>query len=558
MGFVADPASAAADATPATGGFVPDKSAAGEQPGKLGPWASSIARPIAGGVISAATFIPDFATSLVNVVANAGEKALGVKHGQEAVQPSTYFQGLLDEHTTAPDTLGRKVAEGVSSTVISGGRSLGALGTNLIERGGKALANLVGHAEENGLTRVTSAAAEQAHNAGIKLSPSYVGGKVSKSVQAAAGGGKVDAVISEQNVSRIDSLAKTSIGLHPEEEMSDLNLDKLRKENFAKYDSLAATGAMKPDPVYETAVAATGGRFAQRSTGFGGGYRYESIAKEKANYISSVGNPVTAQDAIDEVRALRATSRSNLKVYDPEKNALGLVQRQIADAIDARLDRHAQSIVKEGLANAKGAGRAGAGAGTAVTRPGTILPGGGGATPAAAGATGSGPPKDAMSAARALFTPDAYKGYVAARENLAKIATVEDALDPGGHIIAESLARAQANGVKFSGGLKVIADTATHFSKSVKSVAKTGTQGLWSPLDFLVGGAGIIAHNPKSAVMIVARPVARAALGTKTVQREMLGKQTPIGTVVKAGVRGTIIKGSEAAQESDDKKDDEE
>jgi hypothetical protein len=562
MGFVPDPVQPPAETAPSAGSFVPDKGQP-KQPDqkKLGAWSSAGIRPIVGGAIDTVSFVPDFAVSLVNTIANAGEKAVGHKptQAEQVPMPSSYFHGQLDKYTTAPTTTSGKVAEGVSETLAAGGKSLGTLMGQAPRLIGKA-AKAVGHAVENGLTKVTTAAAEQAHNAGIKLSPSYVGGSVAKGVQAAAGGaGKVDAVISEQNVSRLDELAKTSVGLHPETELSDLNFNKLRKENYAKYDTLGGTGQMAADPLYEAAVSAAGGRFAQRSSGFGGGYRYESVAAEKANYTASRNNPVTAQEAIDEVRALRATSRANLKTYDPEKNALGATQRQIADAIDARLDRHAQAVAKT---NAKAAAQGPVRPGTAMTKPGTILPRAAqGATQGAAGVVGSGASasSDAMTQARALFTPDAYKAYVMARENLAKIATVEDALDPAGHIIAPALARAWdgGDGVKLTGGLKVIAETATHFPNSVKSLAKTGGQGIWSPLDFLVGGTGLIAHNPKAAAIAIARPIARAALTTKTVQREMLGKRTAIGSVSKAAVRGAGIRGSEALQE-DKKKDDEE
>lgn len=547
MGFVPDPVQAPTTAAPNTGGFVPDPGQKSQAQGpKLDAWSSSVVRPPVNAVVNAATFVPDFATSLVNVIANAGEKLAGKqsKAEDQAPMPSSYFHGVVDKYTTAPTTAGGRAAEGVSETLMTGGKSLGKLMGQLpalISTGAKA----VGHIVENGLTKVTTAAAEQAHNSGIILSPSYIGGKTAKMVQAAAGGpGKVDAVISEQNVPRLDALGKTSIGLHPDMEFSDLNLDKLRKENYTKYDALGATGAMKPDPLYEAAVSAAGGRFAQRSTGFGGGYRYESVANEKANYLASKSNPVTAQEAIDEVRALRATARANLKVYDPEKNALGATQRQIADAIDARLDRHAQAVAKS---NAKVA------APGATNQP---LLGKGGSAAGIGTTVGNqySASSDAMTQARALFTPDAYKAYVMARENLAKIATVEDALDPAGHIIAPALARAWdgGDGVKLTGGLKIIAETAYHFPNSVKSLARTGGQGIWSPLDFLVGGTGLIAHNPKAAAIAIARPVARAALTTKTAQKEMLGKRTVVGTVSKAAVRGGAIRGSEAAQEDDE------
>jgi hypothetical protein len=526
MGFVPDPAPAP-DATPpaAQEGFVPDKSSFLSDKAKNIPFAQNAAgmakevgRVVAKAGIYAATIGPDIATSLVNAVANKGEKLLGVPHGEDAPMPSSYLIHQLDKVSTPPESTSGKQGEELAATVLSGTKGASKLGFNVIEdlakaglrQGGK----LVGHVVDRGLTRVTMAAAEQAHNADIALSPSYVGGKVSKAIQQAAGGGKVDKVISEQNIPKIDKLAKTSLGLHPDEQLDDYTFSLLEKENYAKYDRLAGIGKLPPDPLYDASLKAAGGRFAERSSGFGGGSRFESVGQEKAHYLAASANEVSAQEAIDEVRALRQNARGNLKTYDPEKNALGQVQRQIADAIDARLERRASALAKPGQ------GLVPQGAAAAQTAP--VLP------------------------------PNVYQEYKNARQNLAKIATVRDSLGPDGHVVASSLAAAQDAGVKLTDGLKVIADTAKHFPRSVQYVGKTGEQGIWSPLDFLVGGAGLLTHNPKAALVSVARPVARAALGTKTAQAAMLGKSTRLGNVGKTVVRGAITRGSEAAQEDDD------
>jgi hypothetical protein len=305
--------------------------------------------------------------------------------------------------------------------------------------------------------------------------------------------------LSELNQPVYDRLAKTSLGLHPDDELNEHNLDLLRRSSNADYDKLASIGQLPADPVYDAAVKNAGGRFAQRSQGFGGQYRFKSIEEEKSHYLNS--GQVTAQETLDEIRALRKISRSNLKVYNPESNALGAVQRQLADALDERLNRAAAALAKQGK-----------------------------------------------------IPTDVYANYTKAREQLAKIATVEDSLSPGGHVMAQSLGNAQAAGLKLSGGLKIIADTAQHFGKNAQFIQKKGEEGVFSALDFLVGGAGIATAHPIATGMALARPVLRASLGTKAVQSAMLKGAPKTKALAKRVVRGAAMRGSEAAQESDDDK----
>lgn len=532
MPFAPDPAPQPDASTPEPKGFVPDKGSALSSKAQSIPFkenalglAKETARVGAKSAIYAAALVPDIATSLVNAVSNKAEKTFGLQHGEEAVMPSTYMVGQLDKVLPPPSSKTGKQGEELVSTVLSGTKGVGKLGGRVAEditgAAVRGAGKLVGHVAESGLTRVTTAAAEQAHNAGYAISPSYVGGKVSKAIQQAAGGGKVDAVLSEKNQVITDRLAKTSLGLHPDEQLDEYTLNLLKKENYAKYDKLAAIGELPVDQMYTANLTAAGGRFAERSAGFGGGSRYASVAAEKAHYLSASGNKVTAQEAIDEVRALRQNARGNLKVYDPEKNALGQVQRQIADAIDSRLQRRAATLAQPGSAKA-------------VVAPGA--------------------PQAAKQAS--ILPPDVYEEYKAARQNLAKIHTVEDSLGPDGKVVAAALAHAQEAGVKLDGGLKTIADTATHFKRSMQYAGKTGEQGVWSPLDFLVGGAGVITHNPKAALLSVARPVARAALGSRTAQGIILHGAPRARAAGRIATKGAATRGIESSLE--DKKDDDE
>jgi hypothetical protein len=533
MGFVPDPAPQPAATDSSAGGFVPDKTSALSTKAQNIPFkenalglAKETARVGAKSAIYAATFVPDIATSLVNAVSNKAEKTFGLAHGQEAVMPSSYMVGQLDKVLPAPASKTGKQGEELAATVLSGTKGVGKLGgrvaEDITEAAVKSAGKLVGHAVDAGLTRITTAAAEQAHNAGYAISPSYVGGKISKAIQQAAGGGKVDAVLSEQNQRVTDRLAKTSLGLHPDSTLDEYTLNLLKKENYAKYNKLAGIGELPVDQLYTANLTAAGGRFTERAAGFGGGSRYASVGAEKAHYLAASGNKVTAQEAIDEVRALRENAKGNLKVYDPEKNALGQLQRQIADAIDARLQRRAAALAQPGSAQAAGKSVQGAQGAVQGASQASILP------------------------------QNVYEEYKAARQNLAKIHTVEDSLGPDGKVVASALAHAQEAGVKLDGGLKTIADTATHFSRSMKYAGKTGEQGVWSPLDFLVGGAGVISHNPKAALLSVARPVARAALGTRTAQRVIVKGAPRSRAAAGVATRGAFTRGSEAAQEDDE------
>lgn len=532
MPFVPDTSQpAAADPNPA-GSFVPDpgqKPAAKESGLDVAKdWGSAIVRPAAKAGIYAATFIPDMATSVINAVAQAGmdtgvlPKSLKSKLPQ---MPSEAYGDVLDKVTREPTSTFGKVVE-------EGGAMLMAGGEGLAKAGIKGAEKLVGHLKQNGLTRITSAVAEQAHNAGIKLSPSYIGGKVAKAVQTAVGGAKTDRAFSEANQPKWDNLAKTSLSLHPDEELSETTLDKLRTKADEGYDKLAAIGTLPADPVYDAQIKAVGGRFAEYPSSLGGGYRYDTVESEKGHYIpkeppkdepdkhvrvkTSWGykyetiagqkapyqnvRDITAQEAIDEVRALRKIARQNLKQYDPERNALGAVQRQIAGAIDARLERRATVLTKA-----------------------KVIP------------------------------KDIYDNYVESRQKLAKIATVEDALGPGGHIIPDALVKAQESGVKLDGGLKIIADTAKHFPKNAQFITKTGSEGVFSTWDFLLGGTGLAASHPVATGIALARPAIRSSLGSGTVQRAMLKRKSgsAVKQILKRGAKGAATRGSEAAQEDD-------
>lgn len=108
--------------------------------------------------------------------------------------------------------------------------------------------------------------------------------------------------------------------------------------------------------------------------------------------------------------------------------------------------------------------------------------------------------------------PDQAKALKAARVNIAKTYSVEDALNPTtGNINAAKLVRQLDKGKMLSGGLKDAAEFARAFPKAAQSGVDVPA---YSPLDGFAVGQG----NALLSLMTLHRPAARAALLSKPYQ----------------------------------------
>jgi hypothetical protein len=214
-----------------------------------------------------------------------------------------------------------------------------------------------------------------------------------------------------------------------------------------------------------------GGRYAARGESYGGGPRFTSVAEEKARYIESLDRPVDVGETLDEIRELRSQSRINLRAPNkPDQNALGITQREIANALEARIDAYAQLRGKLGDPNA-----------------GQLL-----------------------------------ANLRAARTQLAKIQNVEDSMGAGGHVRASDFERMLDKKVPLSGELLTIAETSKHFGKAVQAVSEAGEQGAWSVVDYWLGGTGLITAHPQMALVSASRPLIRKAVVGQGGQEAMI------------------------------------
>jgi hypothetical protein len=441
---------------------------------------NSAVRQLGRGAIGVVTFIPDIATELTNLLP-----------GDKMELPSSYWNRQLDKVTKKPTTKLGQYAEDAGSFVVGGALGGAATAeetaTKAADRGVRKLTE-----ELKPLNRVTTKAAEEAHTAGYSLPPSYIGGGGRRTLQTVAGGPKLNKDFSASNEEVTDKLAKLSLGLHPEEDLSPETLDRLKTEAYKPYQEVRELGQMPADPEFDDAVKAAGRRFSERTTSYGGGYRYESVAKEKQPYLDT--HEVDAGHTLDEIKALRASAKGNLAVYDPEKNALGYTQKEIAQAMEDRIQRYVKKVAQIH-------------------------------------------PEDAQVASL-------VHDLTQARSQLAKIFAVEDSMGAGGHVRADDLRRMLDNKVPLTGPLRTIAETAKNFPDAVKHVADEGKTGVWSAVDYMLGGTGILSGHPAIAGLSLARPIIRKSLMSEGTQRAMINDlRRTKGPIKKATGKVTSIAG---------------
>jgi hypothetical protein len=331
---------------------------------------------------------------------------------------------------------------------------------------------------DKALTRVTTKAAEDAHVSGYKLPPSYIGGPVRKTVQSMVGGPKVEKEFSKVNEAVTDRLAKVALGLSPEHELTADTFKALKAEAYKPYEAVRKVGVVPTEASgeYLRDVQAAGGRFANKAD------VYEKSEFPEVDELIKTYSKEGADSGnmLDRIRVLRDKARYNLSKYDPVNNATGYTQRAIANAMENRIERYAAEKGDK----------------TLVTQ------------------------------------------LRAARQQLAKISSVEDSIGAGGHVRASDLAKLQDKGVPLTDSLKVIATTAKNFPKAVQDTAKQGESGAWSAVDYLLGGTGIAYGHPSAVLTAVARPVVRATLRSKGAQKAMIsGLRSQPGPVRQAAGR---------------------
>jgi len=312
-------------------------------------------------------------------------------------------------------------------------------------------------------------AAVTAREAGYVLPPAEASRTPTILSQALTGwGGKIKtrqaASVANQEVT--NRLATEALGVPKDTMLSEQVFQKVRTDAGKAYDDVRkAVERMTTDEEFRHAISDLGGANSQAAREFPDLMKNPEILKLRSTLLKA--NRFSTDAAIELVKQLRFNGNANLKaIGDPSKHALGLAQREAANAIDDLIERNLSDI-----------GNA-----------------------------------------------DLVSKYKAARELIAKSYDIEGATNAAtGDVSARGLARLQNKGRPLSGNLKTIADTANAFPRAMQNVEQVGGLENWSALDFF-GSAAALAHgNPSVAGAILLRPVARAAVLSKPYQNAMIG-----------------------------------
>lgn len=381
---------------------------------------------------------------------------LGQKEGEYLGEKSSELASKLGASPEVAGTIGSALNTGTQAIPqLLGLRAL---------KGAKAAVKPASVAAEVGADISKPKQITEARSMGYKLPPRMAGGKIGSIAEGVAGSAKLERTLSVKNQSVTNKLAREEIGLKGDKPISGAELDMLRKKHNAAYDQISKSGRITADETFAREMFGVGGRTAQVMKDFPEAAS-GAIEKLRNAYLQP---EFDASSAVQATRKLRADAKKLMKAFDdPEKQALGLASREIADAFDGALQRHAESIGKPKLA----------------------------------------------------------EDFRTARTQLAKIHSVEDALNEStGHVSALTLGKALDRGVPLSGNLLKIAQTARRFGKAVQDVDKLPARSVGFE-DLFVGGAGGIAGGSLGALdpitggaALLARPGIRNVLASDLYQ----------------------------------------
>jgi hypothetical protein len=333
---------------------------------------------------------------------------------------------------------------------------------------------------------------KSARTAAFKVSPSETGGTIGRTIAGIGGKAEVERTISASNEQRVVELAKDDMQI-PETAPLDRGSYAAAKFRASQpYQEGRQLGRMPLDAPYLSDVFNSGKQFAQVAQDFSEtdlARLDDEITQLRGKYIVPAWD---ASSAIDQMSYLREKASDLFRSESATDRKLGFVHRDLAEALEDRLFRHATSVGK----------------------------------------------------------PELAAKFQQARRQLAKIHTYEDAtnLDTG-RISARSLVaqrEAKAGRVDpFTDNLKLIADSAGAFPKSFQQMDAKGRFGPITVFEWmaLVGGATTAAAGSKlvGAGIVagaVSREAARAGASSKMGQAMMRPPSYKPGPIRRAAMAG--------------------
>jgi hypothetical protein len=316
----------------------------------------------------------------------------------------------------------------------------------------------------------------------LNVAPSEVnGGIVSRAVESLTNSAKLKRENALANAPKLNDIGASEIGIDPEGRNPGQVITPTDiSQAKAPYQATYKSAAKAGD------VALQSDDFADvRASGTLKNQQVEDLLNHYRNMPS-----IDAQDLMTDMADLRAQGSKNIKApFAPAQNQLGFAQRKVADALEDALGRRLGELQALGE------------------------------------------------------SPVSIEDFQAARKGLAKIHSVEDALDDNGNLSAAELHKQLDHNVPLSGPLNDIAQAYGNFRGSLQPVAniKDTGPGMLTPLG--AAAAGFAAHGPVGALAGFAGGfapwVARQAMGSGMVQRSLRNAPGP-GMGVTPGYQAAL------------------
>lgn len=315
-----------------------------------------------------------------------------------------------------------------------------------------------------------------ARSVGYVLPPAMTGkpGAITSALSGWGGKIKLQQGASVKNQEITNQLSAQTLGLPKDTVLNDQVLNDVRTKAGKAYEDVEkAVPFITPDDQFRLATQALGSRASHAAQ-----YFPQLMNNPGINAVSQELSGVqyfSPRAGLEVVKELRFNGNANLKAPgDPMKHALGLAQRQAADAIDSLMDREIEKAAYSG--------------------------------------------KDTG----ARISPDLVSKYRKARQQIAKSYDIEGAMNPAtGDVNALGIGKLAVKGRPLTGELDQIANAANAFPRALQNVARFGGEEQHSAVDFFGSSLAIGHGNPALAATIAGRPAARKLLLSSPYQNRL-------------------------------------
>ena len=337
----------------------------------------------------------------------------------------------------------------------------------LITKGAKAPAETM--LDRSRVANALPADATEATAAGYTLTPSQLNaGTVRKALEGLSGTAKMEKLASGRNQKVTNRIIQEDLGLPIGKQITEASLEASRLPDYQAYEAVkGSVKLIKPDAKFKNDLQDLRGDFTNAANAYPDLMKNDKVE----TLIDSLNTTASPRSMVELTRKLRKDAAANLKAFDdPEKQALGMAQRNASAAMEDLIERALTSVGKD----------------------------------------------------------DLVKDWKTARTHLAKTYDTEAALnETTGDISARYLAKLYGKGRPLTGGMETSAKAAQAFEGSMRDPAKmrdTSEFGFGDLLMGSIGGAaGAAGHGAVGGLpglgLVAARPIARRLLlssGTQT------------------------------------------